>query len=154
MSLAGCNGPRDMTERDPTLEPFDVLIGNWTTESTHPLVDELVPGDTSFEWLEGNRFLIWRSRSDHELFPDAIAVIGHPEAGGGLLMEYFDSRGVRRTYSVSLEDGLLRMWREQPGFDQRFSATLARETFEGQWQIARTQGDWRADLKVIYRRRD
>jgi hypothetical protein len=39
-------------------------------------------------------------------------------------MECFDSRGVRRTYGVSLEDGVLRIWRDHPGFDQRFSATL------------------------------
>jgi hypothetical protein len=37
-----------------------------------------------FEWLEGGHFLIQRSRNDHELFPDAICVIGAPEAGDGL----------------------------------------------------------------------
>ena len=35
MSRAGCNGPRDMTERDAMLEPFDALIGTWATEATH-----------------------------------------------------------------------------------------------------------------------
>jgi hypothetical protein len=25
-------------------------------------------------------------------------------------MEYFDSRGVHRTYGLSIEDGVLRMW--------------------------------------------
>ena len=69
-------------------------------------------------------------------------------------MEYFDSRGVRRTYTVVLEDGVLRMWLEQPGFDQRFSATLGGDVFEGQWQLARSPGDWRDDLKVTYRRAD
>jgi hypothetical protein len=67
-------------------------------------------------------------------------------------MEYFDSRGVRRTYGVSLEDGVLRTRRDAPGFDQRFSATLGRDAFEGLWQLAETPGDWRDDLKVIYRR--
>ncbi len=33
------------------------------------------------------------SQNDDELFRDAIAVIGAPEAGDGLVMEYFDSRG-------------------------------------------------------------
>ena len=55
-------------------------------------------------------------------------------------MEYFDSRGVRRTYGVSLDDGVLRMWREQPGFDQRFSATVGPDAFEGQWQVAQDAG--------------
>src|SRR5205823_2124101 len=118
MSLRRCSGPRSMTDRAPMLEPFDALIGTWYTEATHPLVDGVVPGSITFEWLEGGRFLIQRSRNDHELFPDAICVIGPPEAGGGLLMEYFDSRGVRRTYGISLDAGVLRMWREHPGFDQ------------------------------------
>ena len=87
------------------------------------------------------------------MFPDAIGVIGTPEAGEGLVKEHFDSRGVRRTYEVSLEDGVLRNWRDHPGFDQRFSAALGQDSFEGQWQLARTPGDWQDDLKVIYRRR-
>ena len=37
---------------------------------------------------------------------------------------------------------------------QRFSAALGHDTFEGRWQLARTPGDWRDDLKVTYFRRD
>jgi hypothetical protein len=144
----------EMTERDPALEQFERLIGTWITEATHPLVDAVVPGSVTFEWVEGGHFLVQRSHHDHELFPDAIGVIGAPETGDGLVMEYFDSRGVRRTYGVSLADGVLRMWRDAPGFDQRFSATLGHDSFEGLWQLARTPGDWEDDLKVIYRRRE
>jgi hypothetical protein len=154
MSSARCDGPSDMTDRDPALEPFAVLIGTWASEATHPLGDGVVPGSVTFEWLEGGHFLVQRSHNDHDLFPDAIGVIGAPEAGDGLVMEYFDSRGVRRTYGVSLEDGVLRFWRDDPTFAQRFVATLGHDAFEGQWQLARTPGDWRDDLKVIYRRRD
>jgi hypothetical protein len=143
-----------MNQRDPILAPFDVLIGTWATQATHPLIDEVVAGSTAFEWLEGSRFLIQRSHNDHELFPDSLWIIGAPESGDGLVMELFDSRGVRRTYGVSIDDGVLRAWRDAPGFDQRFSATLAPEQFEGQWQLARTPGDWQDDLKVNYRRRD
>jgi hypothetical protein len=141
-----------MADRDPALEPFEALIGTWSTEATHPMIDAVVPGTVTFEWLEGGRFLIQRSHNDHELLPDAICVIGAPEAGDGLVMEYFDSRGVRRTYGVSLDDGVLRFWREAPGFDQLFVATVAPDGFEGLWQLARTPGDWQDDLKVTYRR--
>jgi hypothetical protein len=143
-----------MTERDPALAPFAALIGTWATEATHPAVDAVVPGTVTFEWLEGGHFIVQRSHNEHELFPDAICLIGAPEAGDGLVMEYFDSRGVRRTYRISLEDGVLRMWRDAPGFDQRFSATLAPDAFEGVSQVAETPGDWRDDLKVTYRRVD
>ena len=142
-----------MTERDPALAPFDALIGDWDTEATHPLLDCVVPGGVTFEWLEGGRFIVQRSHNDHEQFPDAISVIGAPETGDGLAMEYFDSRGVRRTYGVSLDDGVLRVWRDHPGFDQRMSATLGPDVFEALWQLAKTPGDWKDDLRVTYRRR-
>jgi hypothetical protein len=142
-----------MTELGPDLEPFEMLIGTWATEATHPMFDGVVAGSVTFEWLDGRQFLVERIHNEHELFPDAIGVIGPPEAGDGIVMEYFDSRGVRRTYGVSLDDGVLRMWRDHPGFDQRFAARLGREAFEGQWQLAESRGDWRDDLKVSYRRR-
>jgi hypothetical protein len=142
-----------MPERDPALEPFDVLIGTWAIEATHPQLEGANTGSVTFEWLEGGRFLIQRQQNDHESFPDSISVIGAPETGDGLVMEYFDSRGVRRTYGVALDGGVLRMWRDHPGFDQRFSATLAAGVFEGLWQVAETPGDWRDDVAVTYRRR-
>jgi hypothetical protein len=142
-----------MTDKDLALAPFEALIGTWATEATHPAVDAVVSGTVTFEWLEGGHFIVQRSHNEHELFPDAICVIGAPEAGDGLVMEYFDSRGVRRTYGIALEEGVLRMWRDAPGFDQRFSATLAPDAFEGVWQVAETPGDWRDDLKVTSRRR-
>jgi hypothetical protein len=142
-----------MTPRDPALEPFDALIGTWATEATHPLFDGAVPGSLTFEWLEGGHYVVESSHNDHEAFPDAICVIGAPEDGDGLVMEYFDSRGVRRTYGVALEDGVLRMWRDDPEFAQRYTATIGRDSFEGQWQLARTPGDWQDDLHVVHRRR-
>src|SRR4028118_1037015 len=103
-----------MTERDSALEPFDALLGTWATEATHPLFDAVVPGDTTFEWFGGGHWLGPRSHNAHALFPDAISVIGPPESGDGLLMEYFDSRGVRRTYGIALHGGVLRIWRDNP----------------------------------------
>jgi hypothetical protein len=142
-----------MTDRDPALEPFEALIGTWDTEAKHRLVDEVVPGTITYEWLEGGHFIVERSHNDHDLFPDAICVIGAPEDGDGLVMEYFDSRGVRRTYGISLEDGVLRMWRDAPGFDQRFVGTVRPDTVEGMNQLAETPGEWQDDMKVVYRRR-
>ena len=142
-----------MTDRHPALEPFDALIGAWATEAIHPMVDAVVPGTVTYEWLEGGHFIVQRSHNDHELFPDAICLIGAPENGEGLVMEYFDSRGVRRTYDTSFEDGVLRIWRDAPGFDQRLVVEVERDGFEGVYQLAETPGEWRDDLKVVYRRR-
>jgi hypothetical protein len=48
------------------------------------------------------------------VLPDAISIVGAPEAGDGLVMEYFDSRGARRMYRVSLDHAVLRIWRDHP----------------------------------------
>lgn len=135
------------------IESFEALIGTWDTEATHPQFDGVVPGHVTFEWLEGRRFVVQRTHNDHELFPDAIWVIGPPEDGDGLVAEYFDSRGVRRTYGISLQDGVLRWWRDAPGFDQRFAAEVTPDGFEGVSRLAREPGAWKDDLKVVYRRR-
>ena len=134
------------------LAAFEVLVGSWSTRSTHPMLEGEVGGRVAWSWLEGGRFLVQRAQHDHELVPDSVSVIGPPEVGDGLVAEYFDSRGVRRTYGVSLAGGVLRMWREHPGFSQRFAARVAVDAFEGLWELAREPGAWRDDLRVAYRR--
>jgi hypothetical protein len=135
------------------LEAYEALIGTWDTEATHPLFDGVVTGTVTYEWLEGRRFVVVRSHNDPEMFPDAISVIGAPEEGEGLVMEYFDSRGVRRTYGTSFDDGVLRVWRDDPQFAQRMEAAVEQDGFVAQYELARTPGDWQPDLRTVYRRR-
>ena len=52
-------------------------------------------------------------------------------------------RGVQSERTQSLRNG----------FDQRFSAALAPDGFDGLWQVAEVPGDWRDDLRVTYTRR-
>ena len=145
-----------MSERHPSLAPFEALIGTWDTEATHPLFeggDRVVTGWATYEWLFDGRYVLLRSHNDHELFPDGHCVIGPPEDGDGLVLEYFDSRGVRRTYGVSLEDGVYRWWRDAPGFDQRITATLHPDEFVMLAELAEEPGAWRDDLRAVHRRR-
>lgn len=44
---------------NPTLEPFEPLIGEWRTTGKHPLVpDTTFHGRASFSWIEGGAFLV------------------------------------------------------------------------------------------------
>jgi hypothetical protein len=58
-----------MTDRDPDVASFDLLIGSWATEATHPQFDGVVRGSTTFEWLGGGYFIIQRSRTITSFFP-------------------------------------------------------------------------------------
>ena len=138
---------------DARLEPFDALVGTWEIEATHPMVPAtVVHGTAAFEWLEGERFLLQRSRTDHHEFPDSLIVFGADE--DGLSMDYFDSRGVHRIYRVSLSDGVWRMWRHSPGFSQKFTGRFSTDgnTIEGLWKVSRDDSTWADDLAITFRR--
>ena len=156
--------------RKATLELLDRLEGTWSTEATHPALPGLVVhGITTIEWLEGRQFLIHRGRTDHPDFPHAISVIGmtdrdrvdDPAADqpatvddSRLSMHYFDSRGVFRVYEVSIDENEWRIWRDAPGFSQRFTGTLSDEdgVIAGQWQSCEDDVHWQDDLRITYRR--
>jgi hypothetical protein len=132
---------------------LDSLVGDWTTEASHPAFSDLVVrGTASFEWLEGERFLILRARNDHPDFPDSISILG--ELDDRLCMTYFDSRGVHRIYEMAFADSTWRLWRDEPGFEQRFEGTLSEDgqTLSGTWELAREPSQWASDLEIVYRR--
>ena len=117
-----------MNDVDPRskLEPFEALIGEWTAEMTHPAFEgTVISGWTTYEWLEGGRFLIQRAANEHPDFPDSLSVIGVMEGDADLSMQYFDSRGVHRVYAVAFDGRELTLARDEPGFAQRLSATLS-----------------------------
>jgi hypothetical protein len=156
---------------EPALEPLNRLVGNWTTEATHPATPGLVVrGTVEVTWLEGERFLIQRARTDHPQFPDSISIVGNmdrdraedaPTTGSklapprSLSMHYFDSRGVFRVCETSFEGGVWRIWRNAPGFSQRFTGTFSHDgdTIEGRWELCQDDVKWESDLEITYRRR-
>ena len=142
-----------MTKRDPDLEGFDALVGAWDSTATHPSLPGVqVPGTADFEWLEGGQFLIGRSRNEHPDFPDSLLVVGADD--DGLVMHYYDSRGVERVYRTSLRDGVWRLWRDDPEFAQRFAGTFedGGSTIAGLWEVAEHGGTWVDDLAITYHR--
>ena len=154
----------ESTETEAALRRFGALVGGWTTESTHPaLPGTVVHGQATFEWLEGERFLIWRERADHPDFPDAIVIIGWTD---GLQAHSFDSRGVYRVVETRISDEAweYRLPREQPsdtafaegtpGFAGRFVGTFedGGDTITRLVQLSYDDENWQDDLVTTYRR--
>jgi hypothetical protein len=156
---------------EPTLLQLNRLVGTWATNATHPASPGLVVhGTAEMTWLEGERFLIHRARTDHADFPDSISIIGlvdrdrvddPPNTGSKLAsatrlcMHYFDSRGVFRVYDASIDDRAWRLWRNAPGFSQRFTGTVAPDgdSIDGRWELCEDDQNWKNDLEITYRRR-
>src|SRR4028118_195508 len=117
-----------MDKADPRakLEPFQALIGEWTIEMTHPMVeDTVVRGRATYKWLEGGRFLIQCAVNDHPDFPDSLCVTGVIEGENDLSMQYFDSRGVHRVYAIRFGGRELTLERDAPGVAPRGRAQLS-----------------------------
>jgi len=142
------------------------LIGTWDTEATHPAFPGVVVrGTVEVTWLEGERFLVHRGRTDHEAFPDSISIlgltgrdrVGKPGKDGEeprLAMNYFDSRGVSRVYEMSIDDTAWRWWRDTPGFSQRFTGTFkGNDVIEGVFDLNQDDRTWKQDLVITYRKK-
>ena len=140
---------------NPALQPFGVLIGNWTTTGSHPLIPgTTLHGRASFEWLENGAFLLWRSEIDEPGVPSSIAILGSDESAGTFFLLYFDERGVSRKFEVTLRDNVWKMWRDAPGFSQRFTGTIVDggNTIIGQSELSRDDATFQNDLELTYRR--
>ena len=156
---------------DPPIASFSRLLGDWTTVATHPEMPNVtVRGTMVVEWLEGERFLVIRARTDHPQFPDSLVVIGDmtqdradehgaPRSDLGARpsstqMHYFDSRGVFRDFETRMTGGVWEYWREDAGFPQRFTGRFADSgrTIVGLVQLRDNRGEWVDDLAITYRR--
>jgi hypothetical protein len=111
---------------DERLAPF---IGEWTVAAS--LSDDL--GKASFEWILGGRFVLQRVEIAHPDAPDSLAILGSED--DGYVQHYFDSRGVVRRYEMSLEGDRWTLTRDEPGFVQRWTATIGENTIHGTWEL-------------------
>jgi hypothetical protein len=154
----------DHGTRNPLLTHLEPLVGEWETEATHRAIpNTVIRGRSTFEWLDGGSFLIWRAHYDHPDIPDAIAILGCVDPGGAgtssdaageCLMHYFDVRGVMRVFGLDAAQGVWRYWRDRPGFSQRFTGTLSADgaTFAGVVELCQDGTTWEEDLQITYRR--
>ncbi|QVQ49999.1 hypothetical protein J4H86_13530 [Spiractinospora alimapuensis] len=152
-------------ERYAEIDRLEPLVGRWSIETVLPEGQEPSGQEpaawTTFEWLSGRFFLVQRWAVDLPEAPDGIAVIGiEPTSIGGpftgplFTQRYFDSRGVHRVYAMTLDDGLWRLWRDSPGFAQRFRGEFSADgdSIEGAWDKSADGVTWQRDLTLRYRR--
>jgi hypothetical protein len=143
-------------ETDRTdIDALDPFVGTWSiTTSFTPPGQKPPRAETSFEWLEGRRFLIQRWSVDHPDAPDGIAVIGIDNESGRCYQHYFDSRGEARVYEMSFTGGVWRLWRDHPGFFQRFTGTFdeSGDTIAGGWESSQDGSAWEHDFDLTYTR--
>ena len=130
-----------------------------------PQVDGLGPAWTEFAWAEGGLFLrqftdadppagtaprAWRENAP---FP-VTALIGLDDTANDFTMLYADGRGVHRVYRMTFDAGGWRLWREAPGFHQRFFGIMSADgaTIDARWERSADGRQWDLDFALGYRR--
>ena len=142
-------------KKNPSLEAFNILIGDWATTGKHPLVPGVtLQGKTTFEWLENGAFVIMQSHIDHKDFPDGIAIFGSDDGQEEYMMNYFDERTVSRKYICTIKNNIWKWWRDDKKFSQRFIGEIESDgnTIIAKGEMSIDGKPWEKDLELVYKR--
>jgi hypothetical protein len=145
-------------QRNSALERLAIFVGEWNLEITsmsfHTDPSAVEHGRTSFDWLEGGAFLIQHSEISATDFPRSTAVIGPDDEAETYSMLYFDSRGVSRIYRMTFHGGIWTLWRDFPGFSQRFHGMFSEDhnTITARWEKSSDGSHWERDFDLTYTR--
>lgn len=138
------------------------LVGEWSVEATFSFMPAPVGGRLTFAWELGGQFLVERSTVDIPEAPDSVALLTVAEGGDGheFVQHYFDSRGVVRTYRMTLREGEWTLLRDRADFSplafaQRYTGTFSADgsTITGRWEQSHDGGaTWEHDFDLVYRK--
>jgi hypothetical protein len=140
------------TDKNPALKKLAILIGDWEITGKHRLIPNAVTGKVKFSWFNGESFLIMSTDFNQSGPPNSTAIIGSDDKAEKLSMLYFDERGVSRIYEVEFFDNTLEIWRNYPGFSQRYKGSIKdnRNIIEGVWELCEDDINWKKDLEITY----
>jgi hypothetical protein len=119
-----------------------------------PNPDETMIGSAAFAWIEDGALVAFYQGDRLSGVPAARWIIGRDDGGDIYTVLYIDTRGVSRVYSMHLGNRVWELWRDAPGFSQRFTAHLSEDhnTITGSWQKSFDGTNWEHDFDVSYRR--
>jgi hypothetical protein len=141
-------------QHNPALNTLEGLVGEWEMElSNAPFIPSgTAKGSVSFEWVQDGAFLLMRMGDKPPNPPAALWLIGRDEAVPNYTVLYYDSRSVSRVYEMSFSDGVWKMWRESPGFSQRYKGKLSNDgnTIAAHWEKSFDGTKWEHDFDLTY----
>jgi hypothetical protein len=163
-----------MRESNLLLSRLDAFTGTWEVEaSVHGRA--MGRGRATFEWREEGAYLFQRAEAGPPLPPTpadwpegaptreqwqeysplpVTMFIGLDDTAERFTVLYADAREVFRVYQMSVDDGVWRLWREAPGFHQRFTGRFGAggRTITGAWEGSPDGTDWAYDFDQTYTR--
>jgi|SRR6185503_13822196 len=143
---------------NPSLKHLEILVGDWDMELSNasflPSSSDTVKGHVLFEWLEDGAFLIMYMGNKPPGTPDAMWLICRDESTSNYTVLYYDTRKVSRVYEMSFSDDTWKIWRNSPGFSQRFEGKFSDDgnSIVAYWEKSSDGSTWEHDFDVTYTR--
>jgi len=141
---------------NPALKPLEELVGDWEMELSNasflPRPSDTVKGSVSFEWVQDGAFLVMRMGDKPPSPHAALWLIDRDESAPNYTVLYYDARSVSRVYEMNFSESVWKMWRESPGFWQRYEGTLSNDgtTITAHWEKSSDGTKWEHDFDVTY----
>lgn len=148
--------------RSNLLRRLEAFVGEWRTDVSIRS-RRVAGGRTMFRWLDGESFLAEHQEAGEvtEDAPEGWAthaptsadwLTGLDDSASTFTRLYADSRGVYRVYQMTLEDGHWEIWREAPGFHQRFTGDFQDDgrKIVGRWEASEDGSTWEYDFDLRY----
>ncbi len=143
---------------NPALEQLEILAGNWDMELSNasflPDPSASTHSKASFEWVEDGAYLAMRQGNRDSGPPFATWTISRDEAAKEYVILYYDDRNVSRIYRMSFDRNIWKIWRDSPGFSQRFTGRISENgrTIKASWEKSTDGKTWEHDFDLTYTR--
>ncbi len=141
---------------NPALQSLAFLVGEWEMALSNaaflPRPTDIVTGSVAFEWVLDGAFLIMYMGDRPPGTPNATWLFGRDDSTAAYTVLYSDARGVSRVYSMTYLQRVWKMWRDAPGFSQRFEGAVSEDgrTIVAHWQKSPDGVTWEHDFDVTY----
>jgi hypothetical protein len=131
---------------NPMVQNLGRLVGKWEVVLAFPAdPSNKIPVPVSFDWLEDGAFII-------EHWATSTWVIGPDDMNETYYVLYHDERGVSRAYQMSLSAVTWKLWRNSPGFSQRFEGKFSDDgkTITARCEKSFDGSTWEHDFDLTY----
>lgn len=146
----------------PAMRQLERFIGRW--DLTMTFAGQTIGGGvtSTFEWLENGTLLVERTvaGATEDVPADLLAnsplpttrVMGYDDAAKIYSVLYVDNRTVARVYQMSLGSDRWEIWRDAPGFGQRYIGEFDADgrTIAGRWEKSFDNKTWEHDFYLTY----